>query len=885
MKIKKIHCLQIFAMVLLLQFLPCFGLLKAQVRGDRPVDIYTGGEQITMVLTLPSAVAATTTTPAAGQSNVTWKVRDWLGNVQQTGSVQLPSGPLVKVTLAIQPLPSGWYEVAYEVNGRPSGTRTFVTGELYRSKGEGFRFGICAHMMRTENEDSIKMTELLKAMGVDSLRFEIPWASVQRGPDSPFQFEKHDAILRTMTKLGIEPMVLLDYGVSWASTAPAGTSDAHKYNYAPQMEHWLAYVRACVERYGKNVRYWEVWNEPDIGFWRSSTDAYIDLFARTSEEITKLDPGAQVLNGGLAMVSREPNRDFYPQFMAKADRKNWAVMAYHDYMTVAENRERFAMARDQMRKNGYSLPMWINEGGFHTLMPGGERAQAILLVKKIALSAAQGVRAYFWYDLRDDGEDAKETEHHFGLTRRDFQPKPAFAAYREMIRHLADRPVLPGNPGTDGTICVASFGPRKLAGETSGSVHVVWREVPGPEEPMWISSDATEDQLQVFDMMGRPVGGDIAGRGLCLISNIPVYIRAVKGAKLEVKKVLQVPERVVMTPASLAATPGNPDTGAGTPATITAKLTNPYSVRTEISAILQWRSKAGGDNGSVGKASPITPVWTQTLEPGETKTVEFIADTARFLELLNNQQGKGELAVRFGAEATPQIVELPFEIAQQIGTKEAPWSVDLHDRSHIRNLHEAEPTPAIHWSGAEDLSAQASLSADAEDGFRLVVNVKDNVQRQDFESAALWKGDSVQIVLAPLDTPDQFVELTVGLNKKGAIDGWVNRAPAGGALKAGPLPLYPQQAEGIRLRVERQESGAQTRYEIAIPLALLGKDITQIGKPFLFNFLVNDDDGGGRKQWLHYTPGIGENKNPRQFKAFILPALSNSSSQPSLSKP
>ncbi|MFA4943410.1 MAG: hypothetical protein WC789_01770 [Lentisphaeria bacterium] len=38
---------------------------------------------------------------------------------------------------------------------------------------------------------------------------------------------------------------------------------------------------------------------------------------------------------------------------------------------------------------------------------------------------------------------------------------------------------------------------------------------------------------------------------------------------------------------------------------------------------------------------------------------------------------------------------------------------------------------------------------------------------------------------------------------------------------------------------------------------------------FRLNFIVNDDDGLGRKQWVQMTPGIGEEKNPARFRAFI----------------
>ncbi|PTX97448.1 hypothetical protein DB346_20860 [Verrucomicrobia bacterium LW23] len=843
---------------------------RADVKPDRTVDVYRSDEQVAMLIDLPPTSAPT--------REVTWQVADWQGVVEQTGTAALPAGPLVKAALALKPLPPGWYEIAYKIDGKPAGTRTFVTGTSYKSHGEGFRYGICAHMLRNEGEDAAKMAEMMRALGIDIQRMEIPWAGVQRGPDAPFTFEKQDAILRTLQKLGIEPAVLLDYGVPWATTAPPDAPPHDKWRYAPQMEPWLAYVRACVQRYGKSVRYWEIWNEPDIGFWKSPTAAYLDLFSKTSAEIARLDPGAQILNGGFAMVSREPNRDFLPRFMEKADRTNWHLLAYHDYMTVAENRERFGMVRDQMKKFGDQLPLWINEGGFHTLMHGGERAQAVMLVKKMALSAIQGVKAYFWYNIRDDGLDPRETEHHFGLTRHDFQPKPAFAAYRELIRQTADRAVLIGRPGADDDIWVASYGPRKRDKETAGSVHVVWRERPGPDEPMWLSSNNIDDALEFVDIMGRPIAGPVVrGRGLAMVGSTPIYVRCAKGSALEVRRILQMPERVVVTPTHPASA-------------ISLRLTSPFNTATELTAALRWKA---GD----GNETEIAPELRIPLPAGETKALDFIPDADRLSELIRagnvQSAGSGKIILRFtspqsSSEAPATVittsVTIAMEVPQVIGKKDTPWRVELLNRTNLRNLHEGEPNPAMHWAGPDDLSAVLAISAETPDTLHLVATVRDNVHRQDFESAALWKGDSLQLVIAPTNKADDYLEITLGLNKKGTPEGWINRAPSQGPLKAGPLPVAtPDKPNGIRFRIERNTADSVTTYEITLPSHLARLS----GAPFLLNALLNDDDGGGRKQWMHYTPGIGESKNPRLFRTFVIPPASpvTESTTPSTATP
>ena len=69
---------------------------------------------------------------------------------------------------------------------------------------------------------------------------------------------------------------------------------------------------------------------------------------------------------------------------------------------------------------------------------------------------------------------------------------------------------------------------------------------------------------------------------------------------------------------------------------------------------------------------------------------------------------------------------------------------------------------------------------------------------------------------------------------------------------------------GAKLAVKRWEKGLI--YEFAIPLKELYPLQVTPGATVRFNFIVNDDDGGGRAKWIGITPGIGERKAPYLFK-------------------
>jgi hypothetical protein len=50
------------------------------------------------------------------------------------------------------------------------------------------------------------------------------------------------------------------------------------------------------------------------------------------------------------------------------------------------------------------------------------------------------VADYRWFDLRDHNTSSSNFQHHYGLLRDDYSPKPAFAAYRDLVHARSLQP-------------------------------------------------------------------------------------------------------------------------------------------------------------------------------------------------------------------------------------------------------------------------------------------------------------------------------------------------------------------------------------------------------------------------------------------------------------
>jgi len=68
-------------------------------------------------------------------------------------------------------------------------------------------------------------------------------------------------------------------------------------NYNKWAELVFQWVTHSVERYGKEEVeswYWELWNEPNIGYWRGTTEEYIKLYDFTADAVKRALPTAKI---------------------------------------------------------------------------------------------------------------------------------------------------------------------------------------------------------------------------------------------------------------------------------------------------------------------------------------------------------------------------------------------------------------------------------------------------------------------------------------------------------------------------------------------------------------------------------------------------------------
>lgn len=219
------------------------------------------------------------------------------------------------------------------------------------------QYGVCSHITREgDMGKSRKILSGLSSLGVEWTRTDFDWAGCN--PEKGVWDCQHlDQVLSGAKKSGVNVLPILGFDVRWAR---------------PAVEHlfeWGGYVQEMVSRYGKQLRYWEVWNEPNLKtFWRRGPSGaeYAALLQKSWQVIKSIDPSIQVVFGGLSGVPL----DFIEDALKAGAGECFDVMSIHPYhlRDVPEAIiPEITKLRALMDKYGVGdKPIWITEIGWST---------------------------------------------------------------------------------------------------------------------------------------------------------------------------------------------------------------------------------------------------------------------------------------------------------------------------------------------------------------------------------------------------------------------------------------------------------------------------------------------------------------------------------------
>ena len=284
---------------------------------------------------------------------------------------------------------------------------------------------------------------LLRQLNPWTVRMEFPWWWIQRRGRGTFDWATADAIVNAAVSNGIQLVPVLVYSPDWSSggqnpptTCATGQNLATAPSTPPSAADFGAFAGAIASRYRGRVKYWEMWNEPDLAkYFNGTPSQYANAILVPGYDAVKLaDPSAGVVLGGPATA----NLGWLQQVLNAGGRGHFDVMAFHDYTTDVSSIQNNAQ---NVASLAAGKPVWLGEWGVQD-SSGSAHTRLInsLLGSPSAIAMAQ------WWELRDDSSMASSSvvckTAAWGLTSGPpgYAPKSSFGTFQGF----------PGPPGTAG---------------------------------------------------------------------------------------------------------------------------------------------------------------------------------------------------------------------------------------------------------------------------------------------------------------------------------------------------------------------------------------------------------------------------------------------------
>ena len=274
-----------------------------------------------------------------------------------------------------------------------------------------------------------------------------------------------DAHVRPLVEIGFMPEALSTHPEPYRHTFPKGEIFTG-WTYPPKDEaKWSALVTAYAghlkQRYGSQTAtwLWEVWNEPDIGYWHGTPDEYDRLYDLTAAAIRQELPDAKI-GGPEATGVSDHSEPFLRQFLEHcAHGVNAATggtgapldfISYHpkgnpkfvdNHVVMSVGAQLRAMERGM--KVIASYPEWK-----HTPIILGESDPEGCAACKGSQNGYRNGPLY-GVSVAEATMRTYELARKYGVTVEgavtwafEFEDQPAFAGFRELATNGIDKPVL-----------------------------------------------------------------------------------------------------------------------------------------------------------------------------------------------------------------------------------------------------------------------------------------------------------------------------------------------------------------------------------------------------------------------------------------------------------
>ncbi|MCS6773266.1 MAG: cellulase family glycosylhydrolase [Thermoflexales bacterium] len=345
----------------------------------------------------------------------------------------------------------------------PFGVNTFLEGEVEVAKRE-------------------RTLQMIREAGYGWIRQPFVWSDIEIHGKGDFEdrrnvpyrsaWEKYDNIVDLAERYGLKIIARVGAPPKWAHR---GYADLGDFGPPADFNDFADFVEVLARRYVGRIRYWQIWNEPNIypewGNQRSNPEDYTRLLCLAHDRLKAVDPSNVVIAAALAPTLAQDGGGhpgggfndliFLERMYAAGAARCFDVAAAQGYGLFSgpfdrrrdplqTNVARHMLMRDIMVRHGDAhKPIWLSEVNWNAvpndpaiadlarygMVTPEEQARFVPLLYERARAEWPWIGVMsVWFFKRPSDQERNQSWYYFRMLEPDFTPTPLWESMRAYIR-------------------------------------------------------------------------------------------------------------------------------------------------------------------------------------------------------------------------------------------------------------------------------------------------------------------------------------------------------------------------------------------------------------------------------------------------------------------
>lgn len=352
-------------------------------------------------------------------------------------------------------------EIKHVKDVSPFGVNTFLEQEVEEAKRD-------------------RSLQMISESGFAWVRQQFPWADIEidkkgdftdrRNPPVRSAWDKYDNIVTLAERHGLQMIARLSAPPKWAHI---GKSELGDFGPPADFSDFADYVEAVVSRYKGRIRYYQIWNEPNIypewGEQQVNPEDYTRLLCTAYQRARQVDPNVVIISAALAPTVAQDGRDLSDLVFLQRMYNTGASHCFdilsaqgyglfsgpndHRLNPLTTNVARHVLLRDIMVRNGdANKPIWLAElnwnavpstpdsihnWGVYGVVSADEQSIYVPLTYERAQKEWPWIGVMsIWFFKRASDSERDQAWYYFRMLEPDFTPTPL---YDTMKRYMQGR--------------------------------------------------------------------------------------------------------------------------------------------------------------------------------------------------------------------------------------------------------------------------------------------------------------------------------------------------------------------------------------------------------------------------------------------------------------